>query len=275
MIDTHCHLTDERLETEIEIERAKGAGVGRMITLGTSLVDSQKAIEIAERFEGVYCAVGIHPEAADYLGFSPFKVEEKIEKLAFHQKVVAIGEIGLDWWWTEHSFSFHKMPEGTEKARHENRLLQKEIFRIQLKCAVALDLPVVIHNRGADGEALEIIDEFKGRVSGVFHCFSQGERFLREVLARGFYVGFAGNITFKKNQALGEVAKLVPGDRILVETDAPYLTPEPFRGEWPNTPANVKIMAAVLAGLRGVTLAEFEKQTTENALRLFTKMRNQ
>jgi len=259
MIDTHCHLTDRGFELGVEgvIGDAREAGVGGMITLGTNLADSQRAIEVADKFDGVYCAVGIHPEELEAGERSNGQtIRENLIEIAGREKVVAMGEIGLDY----------------VKLGGREREKQIQLFRLQLGVASGAGLPIVVHNRGADEDVLRIVDEFKGRVTGVFHCFSQDERFLEEVLARDFYVGFAGNVTFEKNQPLRDVAILVPDDRILIETDAPYLMPEPYRGKWPNVPANVKIVLEFVAELKNISAIELEKIVDKNARRIFKRM---
>lgn len=271
MIDSHCHLMDKGFERPVDelVREANSSGVKTMIVCGTNLESSKKAVEIANRFPDVWTGVGIHPEEVFGIRHDLRAVNELNEYIN-NEKVVAIGEIGLDWWWTEHSFSpANVLP--AEPARAENREMQKEVFRYQLKLAQEASLPVVIHNREADEDTISILKEYQ-RVKGVMHCFSQGEEYLIEALKMGFYVSFAGNITFKKNKGLRRVLKLVPLDRLFLETDAPYLTPEPMRGKWPNTPANVKLIYERVAVELGVSVEEMNEQIEKNVKKLFTNI---
>ena len=223
------------------LARAKEAGVEKIICVGTNLEDSIIAIELAQKYDNLYATVGIHPD-------SPFPSASdwsKFEKLTKSPKVVAIGECGLD---------------------NKNGLSnQREIFERQIEIARKLDLPLVIHVRDAQEDLMKI--NLAG-IHGVFHCFSGNSEYLEYVLRLGFYISFAGNVTFRNAENLRDLVKLTPLDRLLVETDCPFLAPEPLRGST-NEPANVKITAIVLAKLHNVSLEKFSEITTENAARLF------
>ncbi|MEK7064757.1 MAG: TatD family hydrolase [Patescibacteria group bacterium] len=237
MIDTHAHLTDERLSSQIEavLARAKEAGVDKILVPSTGLLDGKKAIELADKYEMIWAMVGVHPE----IGKS--------------KKVVGIGEIGLD---------FHYDPE--KKTKKE----QTELFRLQMGLAVKIDLPVVIHMREAEAEMRQVLDQMEKLPRGQFHCWAGSEEFLEIVLKKGFYVSFCGNITYKSAEELRRLIKKVPLDRLLLETDSPYLAPGERRGSL-NEPANVKIIAEYIAKLLDVSPETLINQTTTNAQCLF------
>jgi TatD DNase family protein len=251
MIDTHCHLTDDRLAGQLDdvLQRAAAAGVMRMVTIGTDLDDSARCIEICRQHANVLCAVGVHPSSADSCEFSA----AKLAGLASEPSVRAVGEIGLDYYW-------HKEP-ATQR-------VQKEIFAAQLRLAEQIGKPAVIHCRQAVADCLAILKGFP-RVPAVFHCFTGTLVEAQEILDAGYWLGFTGVVTFKKNQELREVVKMMPADRLLVETDAPYLTPEPMRKQKVNEPAMVVHTARVVAETRGIAYGEIENLTDENALRFF------
>ena len=252
LVDTHCHLTDERLRKDIEgvLERAKAVGVEKIIVPSASLEDSKQAVKIADKYEDVYCLVGVHPEHVN----ETVNVEELREMIKSSSKVVGIGEIGLD---------FHYDKE--KKTRNE----QIELFKTQLELAVELGLPVAIHAREAEEEIRNVLDGFKEPFKGVFHCWSGDKDFLKYVLDKGFYVSFCGNVTYKSNELLRDLLKLVPLEWLLLETDSPYLPPEPERGR-PNEPKNVKITAKFMADVLGLSVDTLINQTTENSLCLFS-----
>ncbi len=265
LIDTHAHLTDKKFAGLLDqvLAEAKKAGVERILIPTTGILDAKKAVELAREHQEVWAMAGIHPEvladetntehreewlAAD--GDWIKRLEETINK---SDRVVGIGEIGLDFYWDK---------EKTSKK------LQLEIFQGQLELALKLDLPVVIHMRGAEAEVAAILRSTKKLPRGQFHCWSGSKEFLDLALTKGFYVSFCGNITFKSAGDLRELAKIVPLDRLLLETDSPYLAPEPKRGSV-NTPSNVKILAEYLANLLGIEPETLINQTTKNALCLF------
>ena len=252
LIDTHCHLTFEPLAADVPgvIERSRAAGVTGWITVGTSLEDSRKAIELAGLYENMYAAIGIHPhEAKD--GDAAALAE--LKHLAKQDKVVAIGETGLDF-----HYNFSKQPD------------QRRVFAAHLEIARELDLPVIVHSRNAFDETVEILDQSGGGLKGVvFHCFSGSAEQAKQLLDRGYYLSFTGVVTFKNAESTREAAKVVPLDRLMVETDAPYMSPEPLRKQKPNEPALIVYTAKLLAWLQGVDLDDLSRATTRNAVKFF------
>lgn len=246
MIDTHAHLQSFDDFEEV-LERAEHVGVDRCILPGDTLATSKMAVEIADRYRNIFAAVGLHPHEAKDLDAAAL---ETLKGLAQSKNVVAIGEIGLDFYYD-----------------HSPRDVQKEAFKAQLELAKELDLPVIIHDRDAHDEVLEVIGE-SGHRSGVFHCFSgDGELALR-VVELGFYVSFAGTVTFKKAEAIAQAAVAVPDDRLLIETDSPYLSPVPLRGKR-NEPAHLPHIAQKIAAIRGTDIDEIVRLVDANADRLF------
>ena len=254
LVDSHCHLDFPELATDVDdvVIRARSAGVGHMLTIGTKITKFDGVLAMAERFPNVSCSVGIHPHEA---GVEPAMDVEKLTALAKHPKVVAFGETGLDFYY-----------------EHSPRADQERSFRVHIDAAREAGLPVIVHTRDADPETAKILQEemARGPFTGVIHCFSSGPEFAAQALDLGFYISFSGIVTFKKAEALRDVAKTVPLDRILVETDSPYLAPMPHRGKT-NEPAFVTHTAAMVAGLKGVTREELAAKTTENFFRLFSK----
>lgn len=250
MIDTHCHLTDLRLAEQLDdvLARAATAGVRQMITIGTDLDDDQAAITLCERLANVRCAVGIHP---NYVTEAHRQQVSRLGELQAHPAVLAIGEMGLD-------YHYDRAP----------RTLQRELFEAQLQIADQVGKPVVIHCREAVEDTLAILRQFP-RVRAVFHCFTGTPEEAEAIASAGYWIGFTGPVTFKKNDALREAARRVPIDRIVVETDAPYLSPEPMRKQKTNEPALVIHTAAVVAGLHGLSIEAFDARTTQNAKELF------
>lgn len=265
LIDTHCHLTDERLAIQIEdvLARATEAGVGRLIVPSSGILDGKKVIDLAEKYENVFALVGVHPEVLDSEADPAFRDEwlaaggdwvGKVEEVARSSaKVVGIGEIGLDFYY--------------DKSKR-SRELQMRVFQEQLELAFDLKLPAVIHMREAEEEMKEVIENLGKLPNGQFHCWSGSRGLLDFVLAKGFYVSFCGNITYKSAERLREAIKQVPIKRLLLETDSPYLAPEGYRSG-SNEPANVKIIAEYIAKLLGTPLETLINQTTENAKCLF------
>jgi TatD DNase family protein len=249
-IDTHAHLEMEAFAGDREevLARAEAAGLTAIITVGTTLSDAEKAVALAHRHRLVYAAVGIHPhEAAGVDG----GICEALRQLARQEKVVAIGEIGLDFFYN-----------------HAPREVQLLRFAEQLDLAESLDLPVIVHDREAHAETLAILEARQGRLRGVLHCFSGDAAMARRCLALGFYLSVAGPVTFPKALQLREVAREIPRERLLIETDCPYLAPQRYRGKR-NEPAYVRETAAALAELRGIPAEEMERVTADNARRLF------
>lgn len=252
--DNHSHLNDEKFDNDRDaiIKQIYDSGTTNFITAGYSLESSKKAIEIANKYEFIYAIIGISPND---LPESMEELNNQIEKIRDmakeNKKVLAIGEIGLDYYWNK-----------------ENKDMQKQAFIKQIKLANELDLPIVIHNRDAIMDTLEILKENKVINTGVFHCCPQNRELIKEGLNLGYYISFAGPITFKNSKNADEMIKLVPNDRILIETDSPYLAPEPVRGTR-NTPANVKYIAEKIANVKEISLEEISKITIENTKRIF------
>lgn len=250
MIDSHCHLTDPRLGEQLDmvLERAAASGVGRMITIGTDLDDALNCIELCRSLPNVRCAIGIHP---NYCGHVRVEDLPQLRHLQADPSVVALGEMGLD-------YHHHFAP----------RERQHQVFEFQLQLAAELNRPIVIHCREAIDDCLAILRGFP-RVRGVFHCFTGSLDEARKIVDAGYLIGFTGAVTFKKNEELREACALVPPDRLLVETDAPYLSPEPVRGQKTNEPAFVMHVATVVAKVKGMTLEELDRVTTANVGTLF------
>ncbi|WP_457583202.1 TatD family hydrolase [Ensifer canadensis] len=255
LIDTHCHLDfpDFEAERDAIIERARAAGVGQMITISTRVKRFDTILAIAEAYPNVFCSVGTHPHNADEE--LDITVDDLV-RLSAHPKVVAIGEAGLDYFYD-----------------NAPRDAQAEGLRRHIAAARQTGLPLVIHSRSADDVMAAILTEEtrKGAFPFLLHCFSSGPDLARIGVELGGYVSFSGILTFPKSEELREIAKTVPHDRMIVETDAPYLAPKPFRGKR-NEPAYVAHTADVLADTIGVTKDEIATLTTENAFRIFSKM---
>jgi TatD DNase family protein len=249
-IDTHAHLEMEAFDSDREevLKRAAEAGLTAIVTDGTTLTDCEKAVALARRYPPVYAAVGIHPHEVKGIDAETY---DALRVLARQDKVVAIGEIGLD-------FFYNLSPQEVQLRR----------FAEQLDLAEELDMPVIIHDREAHAETLRILRLRKGRLRGVLHCFSGDQTMARECLEVGFYLSVAGPVTYRKADQLREVARNVPLDRLLIETDAPYLAPQPHRGKR-NEPAYVVETAGCLAEIRGLPVGELIRLTAANARRLF------
>ena len=258
LFDSHSHLNDEQFDKDREevVKKICNSGVKNFITAGYSLDGSKKAIEIANKYNCTYATVGISPNDIPQIEEELWKELKESEKLVENNllknngRVCAIGEIGLDYHWNT-----------------ENKELQKLAFVEQIKMANKYDLPIFIHTRDAVMDTLEILKNNKVTNTGAFHCCPQNRELIKEGLKLGFYISFAGPITFKSSKNAAEMINLVPNDRILIETDSPYLAPEPVRGTR-NTPANVKYVAQKIADSKGLTLEEVEKMTYENIKKL-------
>jgi len=252
LIDTHCHLTFEPLAGEVPavVERSRAAGVVGWITVGTHLEDSRRAVELAGLHESMYATVGIHPH--DAKDATP-EVLAELKRLARSGKVVAVGETGLDY-----HYNLSKHPD------------QRRVFIAHLEMAKELDLPVVIHSREAFDETMEVLDGHGDGLRGaVFHCFGGSTEQARQVLDRGYHISFTGVVTFKNADSTRGAALSVPLDRLMVETDCPYMSPEPMRKQRPNEPALMVHTARFLAELKGVDTDEFAHVTTATALEFF------
>lgn len=247
--DSHAHYDAKRFREDQKEVLAQMAPnrIGRIMNVGCDLASSKASICLAETYDFIYAAVGSHPDDAAAVDEA---LVEQYRSLAKHEKVRAIGEIGLDYYYED-------VP----------REKQQEAFRLQLSLAKELDMPVIIHQRDAYEDTLRIVDEFPG-LRGVFHCFSGSVEYAKEVLKRGFYLGFTGVITFKNARKAVEVAEYAPLHRLLIETDCPYMAPEPYRGKRCDSTMIPK-MAEKIAQLRGLSTAEIAKITRENAMTLF------
>ena len=252
LIDTHAHLDDEKFahDRAAVVERALAAGVVKIITMGDSLDSSARSVALAEKFELVYAAVGIHPEEAQPMTAA---TDEQIAAWAAQEKVVAIGEIGLDYYWEKDE---------------ERRALQRAIFVRQLDLARQLKLPVCIHDREAHGDMMKILKTEGRGLRGVLHCYSGSWEMATELLKGDWYFGVDGPLTYKNAAKLPEIVQRLPAERILVETDSPYLSPMPFRGKR-NEPAHVLCVAKKAAELRGESLEAFARATRENTRELY------
>ncbi|WP_404456968.1 TatD family hydrolase [Oceanobacillus kapialis] len=251
LFDTHVHLNARQFmeDREATIQRAFDAGVKYMVVVGFDSETTPLAIEIAEQYETIYAAVGWHPVDAIDMTEDHLKW---IEELAEHPKVVAIGEMGLDYHWD-------KSPKD----------IQKQVFRKQIQLAKKVNMPIIIHNREATADIIEILQEEDAQaVGGIMHCYNDSVDYVQTCLDMNFYISLGGPVTFKNAPLPKEVAVQVPADRLLVETDAPFLAPHPNRGKR-NEPAYVKLVAEKIADLRGVSLEEISKLTTQNAFSLF------
>jgi TatD DNase family protein len=251
LFDTHVHLNAEQFDEDLTdvIERARETGVEKMVVVGFDRPTIKRAMELIESYDFLYASIGWHPvDAIDM-------TEEDlhwIEELSSHQKVVAIGEMGLDYHW--------------DKSPKE---IQKDVFRKQIQLAKKVKLPIIIHNREATSDIVAILREEEAHeVGGIMHCFSGSVEIAKECLEMNFYISLGGPVTFKNAKKPKEVATEIPLDKLLIETDCPYLAPHPYRGKR-NEPAFVKLVAEQIAELKGLTIDEVAKATTDNAKKLF------
>lgn len=270
IIDSHAHLSNKNygLDLEAVITRARDTGIEKIINIATSLEDAPEVLEIAKNHEGIYAAIGIHPN--DDPNSTVENVDwEKIEKLLKSPKVIAVGECGLD---------YYRLSNATMEQCINETLRQRSLLLKQIDLAQTLNLPVILHIRNAQDDIVSLFkdhDMYK-KLSGVFHCFSGNLTYLDFILTSlpNFYISFAGNVTFKHLSAgrqvpgLQELAKLVPVERLLVETDCPYLSPDPLRGSR-NEPATVKITTQRLAEIKNLKFEDLSKITSENSVKLF------
>ena len=256
LVDSHCHLDfpDFDAERDQVIARARAAGVGTMLTIGTKITEFERVRAIAEAHPDIWCSVGIHPHEA---ASQPDTGAAALAALADHPRVVGIGEAGLDYFYD-----------------HSPRERQAVVFRAHAAAARHTGMPLIVHSRDADEDMAAILAEESGggALRGVLHCFSSGRALAEAAVGLGFYISFSGILTFKNAPELREIARDLPLDRILVETDAPYLAPVPHRGKR-NEPSFVGHTAAVLAEVRGLSVAATEAATTENFFRLFDRAR--
>jgi TatD DNase family protein len=251
LFDTHAHLNADQYKEDLDevMDRAKEAGVSNIVVVGFDTLTINRAMELAEAHDHIYACVGWHPVDAIDMTDEDLKW---IEELASHPKVVAIGEMGLDYHW--------------DKSPHD---IQKEVFRKQIRLAKKVKLPIVIHNRDATADIVEILrEEGAAEVGGIMHCFSGSVEIAKECLDMNFYISLGGPVTFKNAKKPKEVALEVPLDRLLIETDCPYLTPHPHRGQR-NEPSYVKLVAEEIAEIKGISFEEIARATSENAKKIF------
>lgn len=253
LFDTHSHYNDEKFELDREkiINQTYEAGITKFVCAGYNLKSSRKAIELANKYDFIYSICGISPnDLNDYNEENILAIKE----LAKSKKNVAIGEIGLDYYWNK-----------------ENKAVQKQAFIEQINIANELELPIVIHSRDAVQDTIDLLKENPVNKKGIFHCAQLNKYLIEEGLKLGFYISFAGPITFKNSKNAAEIVSLVPNDKILIETDSPYLAPEPVRGTR-NDSRNVKYVAQKIAELKGLPVEEIAKITYQNAKNIFQKI---
>lgn len=250
LYDSHAHLDDERFDQDREeiIKSLKANGISLVINPGADMKSSRKALGLADLYPNVYAAVGIHPQEASNYDSEDLEI---IRKWSENPKVVAIGEIGLDYYYGKN-----------------NKEEQIKLFREQIKLASEMSLPVIIHMRDATEDTYNILKEYEGKVRGVMHCYSGSLEMAELFMELGYYISLAGVVTFKNAKTAKEVAKNIPLERLLIETDSPYLTPEPNRGKR-NEPRYVKHVADKICELRGISLVEFSEITRKNTEELF------
>ncbi|WP_141434169.1 TatD family hydrolase [Bacillus sp. 03113] len=251
LFDTHVHLNAEQFEEDLKdvIERAKATGIENMVVVGFDRPTINRAMELIEEYEFLYASIGWHP--VDAIDMTDEDLDW-IEELSKHPKVVALGEMGLDYHWD-------KSP----------REIQQEVFRKQIRLAKKVNLPIVIHNRDATEDIIHILKEEEAKtVGGIMHCFSGSVETAKECVNMNFYISLGGPVTFKNAKKPKEVAEAIPLEKLLVETDCPYLTPHPFRGKR-NEPSYVKLVAEKIAEIKGVSFEEVARMTTKNAKKLF------
>jgi len=276
MVDVHCHLNLHAFDEDYDAvaNRAFEAGVELIINTGTSIPSSRRALELANKYDNMYAIVGVHPHHADkadreFEGKLQHDWFDQLKKLASEAKVIAIGEVGLDYYKYKSNGIVDKK-------------IQEDTFRQQIELSIGADLPLQIHNRHAGEDIISVLKEYKHKFQsppGMFHCFAGTLEVLRDALDLGFYIGFDGNVTYKglapgETVELSELAKLTPVDRLLTETDSPFLTPVPLRGTR-NEPKNVIIISEFLADLKKVDKQEFGHIMLKNATNVFSKIRQE
>ena len=249
IFDTHAHYDDKAFDSDRDrlLSQLPEAGVALILDPGCDVKSSESALALAEKFPYVYAAVGIHPEE---LPEDPLEDLTRIWELAEHPRCVAVGEIGLDYYW--------------DSTRKEE---QKQLFRRQIELALELDKPLVVHDREAHGDCLEIVKDYPNAF-GVFHCFSGSAEMAEELLKRGWYLGFDGPVTYKNARKVLEVLAICPLDRILIETDSPYLSPIPMRGKR-NDSRNLRYVIEKISEIKDMSVEEIESHSMENGKRLF------
>jgi TatD DNase family protein len=250
LFDSHAHLDDERFNEDREaiIQGLKARGVQYVMNAGASLNSSKRGLELAKQHDFIYASVGVHPHDAETMTEATI---DELAQLSTHEKVKAIGEIGLDYYYD-----------------HSPRNIQQQWFERQIQLAIDLKMPIILHDRDAHGDMLDMLRKYKGHVTGVMHCYSGSVEMAKEILDLGYMIAFGGVITFKNGQRAQKAANIVPMDKLLIETDAPYLTPEPHRGKR-NDPGYVLHVAEKLAESKGQSFEALATQTCGNAKQLF------
>lgn len=251
MIDSHAHLDEERFDEDRDelIKSLKENAISYVINPSSDMDTSRRVVELSNKYENIFAAVGIHPHDAE--GFKEEDLDE-LRQLSKDERVVAIGEIGLDYYYD-----------------NSPRDIQKEVFRKQLELSHELDLPVIIHTRDAMGDTYDILKEFEDRVRGVMHCYTGSIEMAEKFMKLGFYISIAGPVTFKNAVNVREMAKQIPLERLLIETDSPYLAPVPNRGKR-NDPTNVRYVADMLANLKEIQIDKIIEHSRENTVELFS-----
>lgn len=251
MIDSHAHLDEERFDEDRDelIKSLKENAISYVINPSSDMETSRRVVELSNKYDNIFAAVGIHPHDAE--GFKEEDLDE-LRELSKDERVVAIGEIGLDYYYD-----------------NSPREIQKEVFRKQLQLSHELDLPVIIHTRDAMGDTYDILKEFEGRVRGVMHCYTGSIEMAEKFMKLGFYISIAGPVTFKNAVNVREMAKQIPLERLLIETDSPYLAPVPNRGKR-NDPTNVRYVADMLANLKEIQIDKIIEHSRENTVKLFS-----
>lgn len=251
MIDSHAHLDEERFDEDRDelIKSLKENAISYVINPSSDMETSRRVVKLSNRYNNIFAAVGIHPHDAE--GFKEEDLDE-LRELSKDEKVVAIGEIGLDYYYD-----------------NSPREIQKDVFRKQLELSHELDLPVIIHTRDAMGDTYDILKEFEGRVRGVMHCYTGSIEMAEKFMKLGFYISIAGPVTFKNAVNVREMAKQIPLERLLIETDSPYLAPVPNRGKR-NDPTNVRYVADMLANLKEIQIDKIIEHSRENTVKLFS-----
>ena len=251
MIDSHAHLDEERFDEDRDelIKSLKENAISYVINPSSDMETSRRVVELSNKYDNIFAAVGIHPHDAE--GFKDEDLDE-LREISKDERVVAIGEIGLDYYYD-----------------NSPRDIQKEVFRKQLELSHELDLPVIIHTRDAMGDTYDILKEFEGRVRGVMHCYTGSIEMAEKFMKLGFYISIAGPVTFKNAVNVREMAKQIPLERLLIETDSPYLAPVPNRGKR-NDPTNVRYVADMLANLKEIQIDKIIEHSRENTVELFS-----
>ena len=254
--DSHAHLDDEKFNEDREelIEKIKQDGIGKLVSAGYNIESSKKSIELSKKYDFIYSTCGVSPNDIPQTEEKLWKMLDEIKEIGKqNKKIVAIGEIGLDYYWNK-----------------QNNEMQKKAFIEQIKIANSLNLPIQIHTREAVMDTLEILKQNPVSKKGIFHCCPLNRELVKEGLKLGYYISFAGPITFKNSKNANEIIKMVPNDKILIETDSPYLSPEPLRGKR-NDSRNVKYVAQKIAEVKQLNIEDVAKITYENAQSIFLK----